>query len=143
MAFALTKVEAFGYYRDEVVTKRVAVQVLDLYITAANTDVALDLSNNTGTFFTAVGGTAPGAACLQAIKDIAVRANFLKALQSEALLTRQAVGGLSVITGTYGVAVSGKRPDISFFSTNAPTAYTLRVEWELKDGEQPVVVKSP
>lgn len=78
MTFALTKVRAYGIEAEEVVNKRY-LQHLILNITAANTDTALDLGSYTagslGTFWDAVDATATGLVGLQAIRDIATRAD--------------------------------------------------------------------
>lgn len=77
MTFALTKVQCYGQEAEEPVNKRYR-QFMMLNITAANTDVDLDLGDNQtgslGTFWTAVSGTAPGAGALTAIQDIVTRA---------------------------------------------------------------------
>lgn len=72
MAFALTKMQAYGFYRDEPLSFK-AWQALRLQITALNTDTALDLGNYSGTFWTAVGATQPGTDALKTIKDIQIR----------------------------------------------------------------------
>ncbi len=225
MTFALASFRAYGIEAEEVVNKRYK-QVLSLSITAANTNVAVDIGTYAGTFWTAVGGTAPGINALLAVKDIQTRAKtFLKvagsgigskvqnlatypsivsiagtvaagsatpavtaaALQASTADTilsvtqdakganslpllgynTQAAGSLvavysadpgasgtvkiavlrnnttAVPTGTYNVVMNATNtniPDILFLSGEAPTAYTLEFEWELKDGEQPVEV---
>ncbi len=77
MAFVLTKVRAFGIEAEEVVNKRY-LQHLVLNITAANTDVDLDLGDHVagslGTFWAAVDATATGLTGLAAMQDIATRA---------------------------------------------------------------------
>lgn len=73
MTFALASFVANGQEVDEAVTKRFRQTAL-FTITAANTDVALDFGNYTGTFWTAVGATEPGTTALKAIKDINTRA---------------------------------------------------------------------
>ncbi len=78
MTIALTSVKAYGIEAEEAVNKRYK-QVLILGITAANTDVAIDLGNavsgSLGTFWTAVGGTEPGVTALAAVRDINMRAS--------------------------------------------------------------------
>ncbi len=69
MTFALTKVTAYGTEASEPLQKRF-VQTLILEGTAAATNVAYDIGNYTGTFWTAVGSTAPGISALKAVKDI-------------------------------------------------------------------------
>ena len=50
--FALTKFNAYGFIIDSQIKKR-AMQRATLHITAANTDTALDLGSDSGTFWTA------------------------------------------------------------------------------------------
>ncbi len=73
MTFALTSFAAYGVERDEGLTN-LFHQYARFTITAANTDVDLDLGDYSGTFWTAVGGTAPGITALQAMKNINIRA---------------------------------------------------------------------
>lgn len=73
MAFSLTYFSSYGVYRDEPLTE-LAHQYARFDITALNTDVDLDIGDYSGTFWTAVGATAPGITALKAIKDINVRA---------------------------------------------------------------------
>lgn len=83
MTFALTKVQCYGIEAEEPLNKRYR-QYMYLNITAANTDVDLDLGDNQtgslGTFWTAVSGTEPGAGALQAIQDIVTRAESFATL---------------------------------------------------------------
>lgn len=221
MTFALTSFRAFGIEAEEPVNNKYQ-QKLELVITAANTDTALDLGTYAGTFWSAVGSADPGLTALLAIKDIQTRAkSFLgiggsgiagksqvqagltkldsaasaggaatETLTVTGLLTTDVIlaasqfvkgaSGTALIsygsaTGTVAVAgqlpvewtanpgagakvrvevlrvlpVSGQYilamnatntqlPDITFFSTDAPTAYTVVLSWELKDGEIPV-----
>ncbi len=74
MTLALTAYQAYGIYRDEPLTKKPAFQFLRLQGTGANTDATYDFGNYSGTFWTAVGATQPGADALYAIKDIQTRA---------------------------------------------------------------------
>lgn len=73
MTFALTKVTAYGIEASEPLQKRFK-QVLILEGTAAATNVAYDFGTYAGTYWTAVGGTAPGITALKAIKDIQIKA---------------------------------------------------------------------
>ncbi len=96
MTFALTKVTAYGIEASEPLQKRFK-QTLILEGTAANTNVAYDFGTYAGTFWTAVGATAPGISALKAIQDIQVKAkSFIGAsgvglagrIQSSATSTR-------------------------------------------------------
>jgi hypothetical protein len=75
VTFALTRIECYGVEHDEAVQKRF-IQRAVLTITAANTDVDLDLGDLTspGTFWAAADATATGLAGLAAFRAIAVAA---------------------------------------------------------------------
>lgn len=144
MAFALVAARAYGIEADEATTKKFT-QYLRLDITAANTDIALDLGTYAGTFWTAVGGTEPGATALKTIKDINIRAKQLFDVKGQALLARiqvLATPGAS----QYTVAMNGTNlqlPDIGFNSGSAPTAYSVILIWDLKDNEYPINITAP
>ena len=87
MAFVVTKIECFGQEMDEPLTKRFR-QIAVLSYTAANTDVALDVGNYTGTFWTAAGGTDTGATALKCFKSIQTKANAFISAGGEALTDR-------------------------------------------------------
>lgn len=72
MTFALSQVRAFGIESEEAISKRY-IQAMVLNITAANTDIDLDLGDYSGTFWTAVSGSAATAA-LSALKSIQLKA---------------------------------------------------------------------
>lgn len=73
MTFALTEFQSYGIEAEEAVNKRYK-QVAIFTITAANTDVDLDIGDYSGTFWTAVSATEPGTTALKAVKDIQTRA---------------------------------------------------------------------
>jgi len=81
--FQLTKGNAYGFIIDSDVRKR-AIQRMTLHITAANTDTGLDLQDDTGTFWTAVGVDATygdiGDKMLEAIQKIDDRAIALNGI---------------------------------------------------------------
>lgn len=106
MTFALTKVTAYGVEASEPLQKRFK-QTLILEGTAANTNVAYDFGTYAGTYWTAVGSTAPGISALKAIKDIQIKAkSFIGAsgvglagrIQSSATSTRV----LALTSAAYG-----------------------------------------
>lgn len=75
MTFAVTKVSAYGVEASEYTQAHFPFrQCWVIEGTAANTNVAYDFGNYTGTFWTAVGGTEPGTTALNALKDIQVAA---------------------------------------------------------------------
>lgn len=106
MTFALTKFRAYGIEIDEPITTRFK-QWAHMTITAANTDASLDISNLSGTFWTAVGSTAPGINALYAIKSIQQACSFLVDVQGEALLPKSRSGlETSVLLSTAGAGGS-------------------------------------
>lgn len=139
MTFALTKVRAYGVEAEEPRNKRYR-QFLVLDITAANTDVDLDIgehvSGSLGTFWNAVDGSEPGDTGLKAIRDIVKRADCLVAVGGKGVVDLQR--GTSAASGVYTQATANKGPNLLYDSGTAPTAYTVICEWLLKDGEEPV-----
>ena len=133
MAFALTKfslqfegTDSAGKYRGR--------QYATLHITAANTDVDLDIGDDSGTFWTAAladgtyGSLATEAqAKLQEIDDVV---EDLMAVSGEAILARRKVAAASG-AGEYSLAIQNARPNIGFFSGDAPTSYVVELEWLL------------
>lgn len=96
MAFALTKVRAYGIEAEEALNNKYQ-QKLILNITGLATDVDLDLGDYSGTFWTAVGGTEPGATALKAIQDIQTLADSFVGLGGtsiEGYSQQGALGGL-------------------------------------------------
>lgn len=227
MAFALQSVRAYGIESEEAVNKRYK-QVVALGITGLNTDIALDIGNFSGTFWTAVGSSADAAKAAQAaLKSIQLKAlsftsakgtSFAGKVQADAsqvaimaldsaasaggaasenyvvtgLLTTDMIlavtqqtdgtnhknplsyasaagsadhlavvyasdpgtgakvrvlfsraGVATVADGTYQLAMDGTNtqlPSLTFLSGDAPTTYSLILEWVLKDAEEPVQV---
>ncbi len=87
MTIALTSFIADGVEVDEAVTKRFRQRAI-FTITAANTDVDIDIGDYTGTFWTAVGGSVVGAKALLAIKDINTRARCFNKLGGSGVADR-------------------------------------------------------
>lgn len=222
MAFAVTSVKCYGIEAEEPVNKRYGQRMI-LGITGLNTDVTMDLGTYAGTFWTAAGGSTPGAAALLAIKDIQTKALSFRGVGGSsiagkaqadssfinifALDTAASLGGAATeavtltgalstdsilgvsqkvkganstalngfntlidngitlswtanpgansvatvllqrsgvttpVVGTYFLtmdATNTQLPDIKFVSGDAPTTYSLILEWVLKDAEQPV-----
>ena len=136
MAFGLTRAEFYSTPIEEPVSSR-RIQRARLVITGLAADVDLDLGDNGGTFWTAVTGSSPGDEALQAMKDIATKAEQLSLVASEELIDRQEVAATSGAT-EYTIAVQDKRPNIGFHAASAPTSYQVILEWELKEGQIPV-----
>ena len=140
MTFALTSFECYGAYRDEPLTN-LAHQYARFTYTAANTDVDLDIGDYSGTFWTAVGGTAPGITALKAIKDINVRAKTYLSVGGNAIAAKYQ--GAAAASGVYTVAMDSTNtnlPNYLFASGDAPTSATIEICWLLKGSEQPVKV---
>lgn len=110
MAFAITKVQCYGQEAEEPVNKRYR-QFMTLNITAANTDVDLDLGDNQsgslGTFWDAVDGTTIGAAALTAIQDIVTRAEQFASFGGEWTSRAQADGSVSSVVILDSAASAG------------------------------------
>ncbi len=141
MALALVAFQAYGMESDEAVTKKF-VQFLRLDITAANTDVDIDVGDYSGTFWTAVGATAPGINALKTVKDIQTRAKQMIAVGGQALATypRVATPG----AGEYSVAMDATNthlPNVLFHSGDAPTAYSIYISWDLTDQAYPIYLQ--
>lgn len=95
MTFEITKVQCYGQEAEEPVNKRYR-QFMNLTLTAANTDVDLDLGDNQtgslGTFWDAVDSTTIGANALIAIQDIVTRAENFASLGGDWQSRAQADG---------------------------------------------------
>lgn len=141
MAFSLTDVQVYGVEAEEAVNKRYTQRMI-LTIAAANTDIDLDIGDYSGTFWTAVGGTEPGVTALLAVKQIQTIAQTLHAIGGDAIRGKIQVASASN-AGEYSVAMNSTNthlPDILFDSGDAPTAYTIVLDWIVKAGQAPVEV---
>lgn len=110
MTFVVTKVQAYGIEAEEPLNKRYR-QYMYLTITAANTDVALDLGSNQagslGTFWTAADDTATGAGALLAIQDIVTRAEVFDSWGGEWNSRAQVDAASTLITALNSTASTG------------------------------------
>lgn len=141
MAFALSSVQVYGIEAEEALNNRYSQRMI-LHITAANTDIDLDLGDYSGTFWTAVGGTSPGSVALLAIKQIQELADGLLAIGGNPIRGKIQVAS-AANAGEYSVAMNGTNdnlPDILFDSGDAPTDYFLILDWILKPQQVPVEV---
>jgi hypothetical protein len=144
MTFVVTKVQAYGIEAEEALNKRYR-QYMILTITAANTDIDLDLGDNQdgslGTFWNAVDATATGAGALLAIQDIVTRAdyfdsfggNFLDRAQVDpsggtlqTLISGTTSGGDAAETQTLTGAATGDTVIAVYVSTAATGSITLQ-----------------
>lgn len=128
MTFALTKVQCYGIEAEEPLNKRYRQQMY-LTITAANTDVDLDIGEFTagslGTFWTAVSGTATGAGALQAIQDIGTRAESFDSWGGEWNTRSQYDTSFPSIVMLNTSASTGGSASVSFVLTGAATGDTV------------------
>lgn len=141
MAFALTKVQCYGVEAEEPVNKRYTQRMI-LTITAANTDIDLDVGDFAGTFWGAADATATGLVGLAAIQQISLAAEALHAIGGEAIRSRFQVA-TAANAGEYSVSMDSTNthvPNILFDSGDAPTSYVLVLDWVLKAGMVPVEV---
>lgn len=122
MAFALTAFVADGQEMDEAVTKRFRQRAV-FTITAANTDVDLDIGDYSGTFWTAVGGSTVGAKALLAIKDIQTRAKSYYWTGGTGLAGKVPAGstslGLVKLTGTVAGGAASEIVTVTGLATSA------------------------
>ncbi len=143
MAYAVTKVQAYGIEAEEALNKRY-VQHLILTCTALAANVDWDLGDNVtgslGAFWTDADGTATGLTALAAIQDIETRAESFLALGGKFTLqySRGAATAATVYTVTANTAV--KTPNIAFDAAAGPTATTVVLSWILAPGQAPVEV---
>ena len=138
MAFAITRCVVTGEFNTDTVKNR-GFQRAELYCTAAATDVAYDLSNSGGTFWTATKSTAPGANSLAAIANIvAIGGKLIKVTGdfSQSYLRASATG-----TGAYTQSVTGNIPDIAFNASNGPTSIVIVLEWALPVSVMPITAE--
>lgn len=128
MTFALTKVQAYGIEAEEALNKRYR-QYMVLTITAAATDTALDLGTNQtgslGTFWTAVGSTAPGSGALLALQDIVTRADYFDSFGGNFLDRAQGDAASILITALNSGASTGGAAAENLVLTGAATTDTV------------------
>lgn len=138
MAYALSKVEFYGIQVDEAITSRFH-QVALLSITGLAADIDLDIGDYSGTFWTAVGGSAIGAKALLAIKDIQVKADTYISTTSEVLAGKIQVASAPA-AGQYTLALNGTNthlPEIGFAAGGGATSFKVLLQWRLKPDHLP------
>ena len=131
MAFALTGYKAWGIETSKAVSPE-CIQYLEVTITAANTDVAVDVGTTAGTFWTAVGtGTIPAAA-KAALLDICSKADYslVSAGTHTASWTRGATAAATVYTEVAGTVTNSR--NLGFNSGSALTAGKIVLSWKMK-----------
>ena len=144
MAFALTAAKMYEVESRNPGTQ--GVQVLDLTVTRGTADVALDLSNPTGTFWTAVQADATfgqlGKNAISAIRP-SLTAGFgglisLEVLATNALMTRSA--GAPAAATEYrvqnGLTFPAFSPSITLFAGVVPATVRIIATFIVNDGFQ-------
>jgi hypothetical protein len=140
MAFALTKFLAYGIDNTETVRTR-GLQRVVMIVTAAATDVSMDIGNLIGTFWTAAqadpiyGGLATKA--LSYITQIAAGALVFSATKGTIANNYNKAPTAATATD-YALSLTSNIPTYTFDTASAPTAAVVIMEWELSDGVVPV-----
>lgn len=128
MTFALTQVQFYGVEAEEPLNKRYR-QYAVLTITAANTDVALDLGLNQtgslGTFWTAAGSGTPGAGALLAIQDVVTRAQYFDSFGGNFMNRAQVDSASNLVTALNSGASTGGATTETLTLTGAATGDTV------------------
>ncbi len=128
MTFAVTKVQAYGIEAEEALNKRYR-QYMILTITAANTDVDLDLGDNQtgslGTFWTAADDSATGAGALLAIQDIVTRAEYFDGFGGNFMDRAQVDSASTLVTALNSGASTGGAAAETLTLTGAVTGDTV------------------
>lgn len=134
MTIALTKFAAYGEYNTDT-NKIRGIQCIKMTLTGAATDVAYDLSDFSGTFWTSVDNTDVGAG----VKAWMYANNITEALVAvEGDFTQSYLRGAATGAGVYTQTVSNKLPIITFHTSDAPTSMVLIMKWSLADGVVPL-----
>jgi hypothetical protein len=134
MAFALVagSVKAFGTEVSEPLTKRF-VQIFQLSFTALAADVALDLGNLSGTFWTAVAN--PEARNIWS--RIQVKAETIMLVQCAPIMDAKTKVGGAPATGQYRQVSTPAGLAITQFAGEGVTAGTITLQVLLKAGQYP------
>lgn len=139
MALVLTEYEAYGREIDEPLTKKFS-QVLRLKGTGAATDLTHDIGNLTGTFWTAVGGTATGAAALTTLKSIIAKIKNFDYVGGPTWAASHVLGSSQAVAVIGDVKISAfvnSVPSLVYFTAGAPTAWEYVLHWDLADNQSP------
>lgn len=139
MAFALTGYRLMAVQTDKAVSPRF-LQFVELDITATAADVALDLNNPAGTFWTAAlaNGTygATATAALASLNNVVIGARALLWDSATFILNRAraASDAVGVYTKTY--SATEKVPAYALHAGEGQTADTIVLCYEMKQGWQ-------
>ncbi len=145
MTFALVGFRAAGARREGAQPCH-GDQIVELKITAAATDVAYDFATTGGTFWTAAvadatyGGLATQARAFLLNRVAGVVAEYLGACSEVLDTVYTRVAGAPGAATEYRVTVSYHMPSLAFNAAGGPTAITVRLQWRLVDGQEPLVL---
>lgn len=128
MAVTISSYKAYGIYIDEPITTR-AWQVLNLVVAQAATDVAMDIANPVGTFWTSAAGTnANGVAAQAVLTQLEAKAESRicwSAPEFQDPKTKVAVAPAGATE--YQITTTSVVPSFAFFAANAPTALNFNL----------------
>ena len=136
MANAVTGYKLFSIETSKAVSPRF-IQFIELDITGDAADVAWDLNDSGGTFWTAAKATSTGAAALAALLNIA--AGAVDVMEPVASFKRSRVR-LAAATGAgdYAEGMTSGIPTFTFNAGNGPTAEKLVLGFLMPQGYVPV-----
>lgn len=138
MTFALSAAYAYPELISSPTAKRRGNQIIELLITGASADVDLDIGDLSGTFWTAVGSSAPGAAVLAALTSLYPQFSSAGciAIESIQLLDRVQVASLTT-SGQFSVAINSttKLPEIAVNAADGETSWQIRLVCWLNDSQ--------
>ncbi len=139
MAFAVTGYRAYPV--DIAIDKNIkAIQHLELAITGTSADVLLDLSNPAGTFWTAAGSSAVGAAALSALNAIVLIALGRKAFYLQGVTDGkvQTYTADTVASNGFKLTSATVIPDVTQFAGEGLTSYFCSIEIAVLSGSSPI-----
>ena len=140
MTRAITSFKAFAVYIDEPVTTR-CIQHYNLVWTQANSDLAADLADVAGTFWTEAGASGVGLDAKTALAQIIAKAGnriswCAPTIQDPKTLLA-ASGSLSATT-QYQITTTSIVPSFLFYTAGAPTAVNFHLSVLLNKEERGV-----
>jgi hypothetical protein len=136
MAFGVSSLKAWGIQAYEG-NRDQFLQVLQMDITGLAADVALDIGNPTGTFWTGVGN----AALNQIVQDIFTRVDRHVSISVPELYAKTLIrSGASTGANDYKIASPQNTSfAITIHTGEGLTAYSLTMTWALKPDHAPVI----
>jgi hypothetical protein len=136
MAFAITGFKAYGVEAYEG-NREQFEQVLLLDITAATSDVLLDIGASGGTFWTSVNN----ATLNRIVQDIFTRVDKHLSFSCPQLLDKTQVRSSATVATTQFKIASPQNTSfaITLFASEGLTAYSIALKWVLKSDHAPVI----